>query len=298
MKTQIVLLSFLVIPTLANSNYKVQSGDNLSNILLKMNLKPIYGKRGLIEKTVELNPGMNPDRIKVGQTIKIPIQKDEHDSLKNNCQKESLSEIENTGGSSTTTKMLKTYPYLGFSLSGEVLTTINKSNNAISKNTVGHNKIFYLEKTNQNKTMYSLDYFKLGRVNSETIKSNELFFSFKNNYIFSHGEKIDLNFATSISQNPYLDIENNNLRLKKSNLVSLGAGFDYRVSRFNIYGDYLKGIGVSDGAKLDTMSLSIENKSELMKTISFDVGYVSEKIENNKTINYDNRIQFGVKYEF
>lgn len=47
--------------------YVVQPGDTLSGIALS-----VYGSRGEYRRIVEANPGLDPDRIRIGQKLKIP----------------------------------------------------------------------------------------------------------------------------------------------------------------------------------------------------------------------------------
>ncbi len=55
--------------------YSVQNKETLSEILWKKNISPLYGKKGFILKTIEMNPGLKPfngDKIFIDNVIKIP----------------------------------------------------------------------------------------------------------------------------------------------------------------------------------------------------------------------------------
>ena len=72
-------------------------GDTISGILFALNLKPIYGKRGLLKETLQLNPQVKNRldyKIFPGERIKIPLVVEEKNNsfLLNSNETKALSE--------------------------------------------------------------------------------------------------------------------------------------------------------------------------------------------------------------
>lgn len=98
-------ISFLVCATMSfNSSasevvHIVKFGDTISSILFDLDLKPIYGKRGLLKETLRLNPKVNNRKdfkIFPGEKIKISLA----NNLANNLvKKEEKNELTNQNNS-------------------------------------------------------------------------------------------------------------------------------------------------------------------------------------------------------
>lgn len=71
MRKTICVISISCFTTFA-ATYVVQKGENLSNILHKLNKKPIYGHEGSIRKVTQINNIENQNLIHPGQKIVIP----------------------------------------------------------------------------------------------------------------------------------------------------------------------------------------------------------------------------------
>lgn len=70
MKKSLFVLPFLCTSLFAQI-YTVQPGETLSEILYKIGLKPLYGRKGMVEEIRRLNNLEKADHLKVGQKIRI-----------------------------------------------------------------------------------------------------------------------------------------------------------------------------------------------------------------------------------
>jgi hypothetical protein len=75
----IFIMAFTCFASDAYHRYDVQNGDTLGKILFDLNYSPLWGPRGFVKKTIDLNEGKFPDGgdfIVIGASIKLPIKEE------------------------------------------------------------------------------------------------------------------------------------------------------------------------------------------------------------------------------
>ena len=223
--------------------YEVQSGDNLSNILWKLDsVERLYGKKGRLLKVLKLNSDIkNPDRIYVGQIIVLEygengkkfstpeITQDVTPPVVQTLDQEEKTNEKISTVIEETPQVVTESFYLGFSIGPRsfyqkqtAASNIVKDESISWKNM----NLFAGYKRNDWEFLLQANTYQ-SHYASELGSANKQLFSLNPKIYYGN-----IFFSTLFEQRPFYLIANNSVTMEKVALVLPGIGYRY-VKKFN-----------------------------------------------------------------
>lgn len=279
--------------------------ENLSGILYKYNIKPIYGKNGSIKKTININNILNPDKLKPGMKIILPCSNchDKNESKK--TKQKNIGSFKINKPTINDTRVILKKPKnqykvsIKLSVSGSEIVTVNKSNGAKSNNYIGHNIVRYSEDSEKYRHGFFGDYVNLTDANNGTKKGSVFLLGSDFDYKIFENKKIQTYLNLSITQKPYLLEVDSSLALRPKAFVETGLSFDISIDKdVSLKTKLNKGVSLSGSVNTEKISIDLKKNSFLLKNLYFESGLFIEQNENKKFKNKESGLSFGVGYEF